>query len=67
MAIQDDIDKLEAAVAQGTRRVTFSDGRAVEFSTFEELVRRINYLRQKQGQTAAENRKLAKYSKGVQT
>lgn len=67
MLTQDDLDKLESSLAKGSRRVTFSDGRAVEFATFEELVKRINYVRQSLGQQAAETRQLAKFSKGVQS
>lgn len=66
MATQDDLDKLEAAVARGSRRVTFSDGRQVEFVSFEELVNRINYIKQQLGQATSERRNVARFTKGVQ-
>lgn len=64
---QDDLDRLERAMAKGVKSVTFSDGRTVTFASFEELSRRINYVRQSLGQQNAEQVTLAKYSKGVQT
>ncbi len=50
----------------GSRRVTFSDGRSVEFNSCDELIKRTTYVRQQLAQTSVENRKLARYSKGVQ-
>lgn len=67
MLTQDDLDKLESALARGSKRVTFSDGRSVEYNSFEEMTRRINYVRQSLGKQAAETRHLAKFSKGVQS
>lgn len=64
---QDDLDRLERALAKGTKSVTFSDGRAVTFASFEELVKRIQYVRQSLGQEVADKKLLARYTKGVQS
>ena len=63
---QSDLDRLERALAQGATRVTFSDGRTVEFHSFEELSKRIEYVRKALGQEAASQIILTKFSKGVQ-
>lgn len=36
---QTDLDRLTAAIAQGVRRVTYSDGRAVEYHSLGEMLR----------------------------
>lgn len=64
---QTDLDKLERALANGSKSVTFSDGRRVDFQTFEELAKRIQYVRKSLGQALAEKKLLAKYTKGVQS
>lgn len=63
---QSDLDRLERALAQGTSRVTFSDGRTVEFHSFDELTQRIEYVRKQLGQQTASQTILSKFSKGVQ-
>ena len=63
---QSDLEKLEKALANGTKRVTFSDGRTVEFHSFDELVQRIEYVRKSLGQDSASRTILSKFSKGVQ-
>lgn len=63
---QDDLDRLERALAQGVTRVTFADGRMVEYHTFEELTQRIEYVRRAIGQETASRTILSKFSKGVQ-
>lgn len=63
---QDDLNRLERAVAQGVTRVTFADGRTVEYHTFEELVKRIEYVRGVLGQEGAARTIVSKFSKGVQ-
>jgi hypothetical protein len=63
---QSDLDRLEKALAQGVMRVTFSDGRTVEFHTFEELVQRIEYVRKTLGQEGASRIIQTKFGKGVQ-
>lgn len=63
---QSDLDRLEKALAQGVTRVTFADGRTVEYHTFEELVKRIEYVRAALGQEGASRTILSKFSKGVQ-
>lgn len=63
---QSDLDKLERALANGTKRVTFADGRTVEFQSFDELVQRIEYVRRTLGQETASRTILSKFSKGVQ-
>jgi hypothetical protein len=62
---QTDLERLERALAQGNKSVTFADGRRVDFQSFDELIRRIQYVRQSLGQQDAESRRLAEYTKGV--
>lgn len=63
---QSDLDRLEKALAQGVTRVTFADGRTVEYHTFAELTQRIEYVRKQLGQESASRVILSKFSKGVQ-
>jgi len=63
---QSDLDKLEKALANGTKRVTFADGRTVEFQSFDELVQRIEYVRKMLGQEGASRIIQTKFGKGVQ-
>ena len=62
---QADLDRIEEAMAQGVLKVEFSDGRAVTFSSFEELGRRWHFIAKRLGQDAGRQRLLAEYSKGV--
>lgn len=36
---QTDLDRLTAAIAQGVSKVTYSDGRAVEYQTLDKMLR----------------------------
>lgn len=63
---QDDVDRLEKAIAQGVMTVTFSDGRSVTFSSFEELSARLAFVRGQMGTAnAGRQRLLGAYRKGV--
>lgn len=64
---QSDLDKLKKAMLTGERRVTFSDGRTVEFQSAEELGRRIEYVRRELEAETGRQRLLAEFSKGVQS
>ena len=65
MATQDDLDRLESALARRAKRVTFADGRTIEFHSFEELMKRISYVRQQLGQQSVDRKIKVKYTKGV--
>lgn len=66
MAItQDDLDRLEQAMVQGVLTVTFSDGRSVTFSTFEELNARWQFVAKRLGYDAGRRRMLSEFKKGV--
>lgn len=62
---QDDLDRLEQAIAQGVLTVSFSDGRSVTFSTYEELAARWQFVAKRLGKDAGRRRMLAEYKKGV--
>lgn len=62
MAIADDIAALEAAMAQGVRKVTYADGRAVEYTSQREMLNAISYLRGQQ--RAAQGKRPVKVSTG---
>jgi hypothetical protein len=62
---QDDLDRIKKAIAQGVLSVTFSDGRSVTFSTFEELVSRYHFIAQDLGLEAGRQRLLGEFRKGV--
>jgi ribosome modulation factor len=66
MTTQADIDRLERALSRGVKRVTFSDGRTVEFNSFEEITKRITYLRQSLSQQSVDRKIKVKYTKGIQ-
>lgn len=36
---QTDLDRLDAAIASGIRKVTFADGRATEYQNLDEMLR----------------------------
>lgn len=61
----DDLHRLERAIVAGSRSVTFSDGRRVEFSSLDELVRRWNLIAQALGYEGGRRRMLAEFRKGV--
>ena len=56
---------LEEALAQGVLSVTFSDGRAVTFSSFEELVQRWHFWARLAGAESGRQRLLGEFKKGV--
>lgn len=60
-----DLERLERAIAQGVRSVTFEDGRQIEFSTFEEMVSRWQFIAKELGQDAGRQRILSRFQKGV--
>lgn len=62
---QDDLQRLDRAIKQGVRSVTFADGRKIDFSTFEEMVARRNFIAQQLGEDAGRQRLLARFRKGV--
>jgi hypothetical protein len=61
----EDLKRLDRAIATGTRQVTFSDGREVEFSSFAELVQRRNFIARQLAEDAGRQRLLTEYEKGV--
>lgn len=61
----DDLARIDKAIGQGVLSVKFADGRQVDFSTFQELVSRRNFIAQELGQTAGRQRLLAKFKKGL--
>jgi hypothetical protein len=63
---QDDLTRLERALAQGVTRVTFADGRTVEYHSYEELTKRIEYVRRQLGQAESSRIIKSTFSKGVQ-
>jgi len=56
---------MDAAIAQGVRKVKFTDGREVEYSTFQELVQRRNFIAKELGTSTAKAVLRAKFSKGL--
>lgn len=60
-----DLARLDKAIAQGVLSVSFSDGRAVTFSTFDELIARRNFVARKLGEEAGRQRVLGEFSRGV--
>lgn len=62
---EEDLQRIDRAIAQGVRTVTFSDGRKVEYSTFEELVARRNFIAGALEQSAGRLRTYAEFTKGV--
>lgn len=63
---EDDLKRLDRAISQGVRSVTFADGRRIDFSTFEEMVNRRNFVAQELGVAAGRQRILTEFKKGVQ-
>lgn len=61
----EDLERLDRAIAQGLLSVRFSDGREVTFSSFDELVKRRNFIAGALGQTAGRLRTLAEFHKGT--
>lgn len=62
---QADLERLDRAIATGTMVVEFSDGRRIEFSTFDELVQRRHFVERQLAQEAGRQRLYTKYRKGV--
>lgn len=62
---QTDLDKLEAILANGTRSVTFSDGRRQEYESTEAIMKAIEYVRKQVKTDTGRTTMLAKFSKGV--
>lgn len=50
---------------QGTRAVTFSDGRRVEYGTIEELVQRYHLIAKALGHETGRQRLFTEFRKGV--
>jgi hypothetical protein len=63
---QADLDKLKRAMLRGERRVTFADGRSVEFATVAELVQQIDFVARDLANESGHRSTLAEFSKGVQ-
>lgn len=61
----EDLQRIDKAIAQGVLSVGFADGRRVEFSTFQELVNRRNFIARMLGLEGGRQRLLAEYRKGV--
>jgi hypothetical protein len=61
----EDLVRIERAIVQGTRSVTFSDGRRVEYSTVEELIQRWHLIAKQLGVDAGRKRMFAEFRKGV--
>lgn len=61
----EDLARLDKAIAQGVLSVDFSDGRKVTFSTFEELVSRRNFVARQLGLDAGRQRMFTEFRKGV--
>lgn len=62
---ESDLARLDRAIAQGVLRVRFSDDREVEFSTFQELVARRNFVAQQLSKDGGRQRLFTKFKKGV--
>lgn len=63
---QEDLDRLDRAITQGVRSITFADGRVIQYSTFQEMVDRRNFIAQCLGLEAGRQRLLTRFKKGVQ-
>lgn len=61
----DDLERIDQAIAQGVLEVTFADGRNVKFSTFAELIQRRNFVARQLGQDAGRQRLYAEFKRGV--
>lgn len=64
---QNDLDRIDRAIAQGVLTVTFSDGRSVTFSSFEELSARRAFIAKELDGTPGRQRMVGEYKKGVTT
>lgn len=62
----DDLKRLDKAIAQGVMSVRFADGREIRFSTFEEMVGRRNFIAKELGLEAGRRVILSRFEKGVQ-
>ena len=62
---KEDLKRLERAMSQGLRSVTFADGRRIEFSTFQEMVGRWNFIAQQLGCEAGREQLVSRFKKGV--
>ncbi|MFW6040112.1 MAG: phage head-tail joining protein [Gemmatimonadota bacterium] len=60
-----DLARIDKAIAQGALSVEFADGRTVQFSTFKELVARRNFIARQLGEQAGRQRLFAEFKKGV--
>lgn len=60
MITQDDIDKLEAAMMKGVRRVSYLSG-AVEYSSVDEMLKILTYAKSAIGGDQASMTTLAEY------
>lgn len=61
----EDLTRIERAIVQGTRAVTFSDGRRVEYGTIEELVQRYHLVAKALGHETGRQRMFTEFRKGV--
>lgn len=62
---RENMERIEKALAQNVKSVTFADGRSVDFSTFEELVQRWHFWAQIAGEEGGRQRLLGEFTKGV--
>lgn len=42
---QADVDRLQAAIASGLQRVTYSDGRTVQYQNLDQMLQALNVMR----------------------
>lgn len=61
---QDDLDKLEAAIATGARRVRYKDGE-IEYNSPEQMQSTRKLMRKELGLTTKRKRRAPSFSKGL--
>lgn len=62
---QDDLARLDEAISQNVREVQYADGRRVHFSSWEDLIKRRNFVARQVGENAGRQRMRTKVTKGV--
>lgn len=58
------VDTLEAAIAQGAKRVQYAD-KTVEYRSLSEMIELLGIMKTELGLIPAKTRKLAQHSKGL--
>jgi len=56
--LQSDLDALHQALAAGERRVTFADGRSVEYESTDEMLKRIRFIQKNLREQSGKTRRL---------